>query len=300
PAEARGSDGFRVGTHYALVDLAVLVQAVVAFAVRGRHRPVLVPLAALVSGLGSAVVLLLGVETLGRALDLWQRAPQALFRWPDLAFAAETTQQVVIGGAAAAVVGALLGAPARRRAAPPAPRRDTAALAVLTAATVVLAAAAMPAARHFWLTSTTTGVQPATGAQCLLGTWVERSRTTTLTLSTEVGPMEFHGSGSVQAFDDDGTVVVQFQPILATQNGHVVVLEYSGAVTARYRVDGDRITYDDVSPGITWSVSVDGHRDVMTGEVRELSPDEFTCEGNDMTQTGENYSITLARSAHHR
>lgn len=298
--EARRSDGFRVGFHYLMVSLAVVVQLGVAVAVRGPYRAVSVPFAAMVSAVLSSVVLLFGADTFARAVNLWDRRPQRRFVPPEFTFAVDTTQQILAYGAVAAALGALLATALRRRvpAFPAAPRR-----AVLTGFAVVTAAltvAAAPAGYRSWITSTSTGTVELTGAECVIGTWVETSRESTLTISQEVGPMRFQSKGGVQAFNRDGSMTVQFAPSIYQGNGHVVRLEYSRAVTARYRVEGDRVLYSDVSRGAVWTITVDQHPPVITEEVTAFSPDTFTCRGDTMTQTGDGYSITLARVSHSR
>ncbi|RLK58034.1 M48 family metalloprotease [Actinokineospora cianjurensis] len=294
--QARGSDGFRVGLHFTLVAVAVVAQVGVAVGLRGPHRAVLTPLAVVTTGLLSTVVLLFGVDTLGRAVDVWRRPTRSLFAWPDLDLVVETLNQVVLTGAVLSAFGVLVAA--GRKSAQVAPRGGVVFPALVAVGAVAVGVLTVPSAYRTWVTSTATGVQPVTGAECLLGTWVEVDRTSVMTLSTEVGPMRFQSSGSVQAFDSDGTVVLSLTPIRSDHNGHIALMTYSGAVTADYHVDGAQIRYDNIRPGTTWSVSVDDHPAVLTGPVTTFTPDAFTCTNNTMTQTGTGYTITLTRTAH--
>ncbi|MFC4532572.1 M48 family metallopeptidase [Sphaerisporangium dianthi] len=95
------------------VALAVAAQAAVALLVSARslrHRPVLVPLAVMVTGLLSTAVMQLGLNTLSRCVDLYDSRPQPCFRVPDVVFTTNTVHVVMVAGVVAAVPAALLGA----------------------------------------------------------------------------------------------------------------------------------------------------------------------------------------------
>lgn len=121
-------------------------------AVARRHRPVLIPLAALVCGVLATAALLLGVETLGRCADLYGVGPQPCFQLPRPTLAAGDLHAVVVEGAAAvpgALLGAVLGALLARRRAPGEADTDSgrrfrwAGTAILTILFVIVVAAAV-------------------------------------------------------------------------------------------------------------------------------------------------------------
>lgn len=299
PATSRHSDGFAFGFSLVLGDLAVLVQVGVAALIRPGHRAALIPLATMVSGLLSAAVLFLGADTFGRAVDLWAKAPQSPFMLPDLGFAADTTQKILVNGAVAAVVGALVGTALHRRDRGSPSRHHTVALVGVTIVVVALAVVETPGAYRTWITDARSGTVVLTGQACLIGSWVETARTEQLTLSQEVGPMQFTGTGGVQSFGEDGSVTAQFAPLTSITNGHTVRITFSGSVGARYHIEGDQIIYTEVSTKSTWSVAVDDKKNVITGSIGSESTDTFACTGDTMTETGNNYKITLGRVDHH-
>ncbi len=115
PVDVRRSGGFLFATHNSLIALAVIAQmlvaAVVAMLVR-RHRPVLIPLAVMLTGMLSFLVLELGLTILGRAIDLYDKNPQRYFpRYNDYntEFLITNVHKVMLEGAVLAVPAALLG-----------------------------------------------------------------------------------------------------------------------------------------------------------------------------------------------
>ncbi|MGH3888515.1 MAG: hypothetical protein ACRDSZ_18480 [Pseudonocardiaceae bacterium] len=321
PVDVRRSGGFLLATHNSLVALAVIAQAMVAAVVAmlvRRHRPVLIPLAVMLTGMLSFLVLELGLTTLGRAIDLYDKNPQQYFpRYSDYntEFLITTVHKIMVQGAVLAVPAALLGllvAALFRRLRQPATvpvsrdnqddrradgrlaRTHAATLGLLVVAVLAVAAAGIPYSYQEWIVDSRSGTAAAVEKPCVVGLWTETSRQSDRMIDG-VGVVRFISEGGVQGFLSDGTVIVEFAPESATINGHVVKWIYTGAVTANYRVEGDSIFYSNKSMGSTWTLTVDGK---ISGSGRldgEFAPDRFTCSGDTMTQSGDSYTIKLSR-----
>ncbi|TDV56498.1 M48 family metalloprotease [Actinophytocola oryzae] len=290
PSEIRANDRFAIVFHFSAIVLCVVVQAVVAFLLRGPHRAVLVPLAATTTALLSSAAFFLVVEPLYRAVDLRASDPESLYPAPDFQIIADFGQYSVLLGLLVSSVAATLGALLRPRpAAGPAPGGMRGTVAV-TIGTVVLAAATVPPAIDYWKAAGPS----TTPAECLVGTWTERSRTSFVPADPDEEPLRFTGSGSVLVYTGDGRFRAAFSPASADHSGQRYVLAYSGVVSGTYRVDGDHIVYSSVAPGVEVSFSVDG-TPVDTRPVTGFADDAFTCTGDTMTQKGPSYSITLVR-----
>ncbi|MCO6003550.1 M48 family metalloprotease [Actinoallomurus purpureus] len=170
PVEVRGTSGFKYSLYNSFIAVAVLAQAAVAAAVAGRarrHRPVLIPLSVLITGLLAETVIELGLYPLARCTGLYGTPARACLRWPEPGFAADTLHIILVKGTvaamAAALVGACAGALLRRRRTPedtePHPaaqgrlsRTITAAVLTVLAAAIVLGAAAeAPGAYRIWI-----------------------------------------------------------------------------------------------------------------------------------------------------
>lgn len=170
PVEVRGTTGFKYSLYNSFIALAVLAQAAVAAIIAGRarrHRPVLIPLAVLITGLLAATTMELGLFPLARCTGLYGTPARQCLRWPESGFAAETLHTILVKGTVAAMAAALLGACAsailRRRRTPgdaePHPadqgrvrRTVTAAVLTVLATAIVLGAAAEAAgAYRIWI-----------------------------------------------------------------------------------------------------------------------------------------------------
>ncbi|MEV7968164.1 M48 family metalloprotease [Sphaerisporangium sp. NPDC088356] len=114
PASVRHDlNSFPYSVQSALAALAVIAQALVAATVATfarRHRPVLIPLAIFTTGSLATGITLLGLNTAGRCVDLYENRPPACFRLPEAGLTADFLHTVLVEGAVATVPAALLGA----------------------------------------------------------------------------------------------------------------------------------------------------------------------------------------------
>lgn len=310
PADVRRSDGFLVATHYSLVALAVVVQAVVAGVLAAcvrRYRAVLVPLAVMLTGMLSSLALLFGLGTLTRVIDFYDRDPRRDFVL-DPEFLNATVHEIMVQGAVLAVPAALLGLLAgtvgRRRLRPGSTARErdnyllrplpAVTMGVLVVTVLLASAAGVPRAYQSWVVDSRSGTAAAAQQPCVVGLWQETSRRSDVPFEG-IGTVRFSGEGGLQQFFPDGTVVVQFAPESAMINGQVLRMSFTGVLSADYRIEGDWIYYSNATSSTTWTLTLDG-KTVDQGRMNpEPKPDHFTCSDDTMVQDTDSYRAQLTR-----
>lgn len=292
------------------ITLAVLAQAVVAGLVAARvrrYRPALIALAVSVTGT-LATIGWLAVLLFSRCIDLYGTAPASCAPVVGLADLTGYLHTILIKGLILAVPGALLGAAIaallRRRTPEPADRTvPTFALPLA----VVMIAAALPGLSGAWNTWTgyaspstaaPTTPQETTVDTCVVGTWVETSNESHVKSPAGVD-VRFTSSGRVQRFRADGTAVLDFgtnNVTTGTLNGKTLQSVSSGTITFTYDTEAGQILYSNPTASGTTTVTMDGVVQ-QTGPLEAgVEPEQYTCQGDTMTQTGAAFTIRLART----
>jgi hypothetical protein len=137
---------------------------------------------------------------------------------------------------------------------------------------------------------------------CLLGFWVEESRRITRPIN-EQQRAEFTGSGTVHAFNRDGTAATFYGSEAAERavvNGQTFELLVSGAIRWRYTARDGALRFTDPQPAASAFVRVDGDRGdtfAVTPQTagNHVLPTSYVCGHDSATASAPGSSILLRR-----
>jgi hypothetical protein len=140
------------------------------------------------------------------------------------------------------------------------------------------------------------GGNPLSGAACLVGVWRETSHTSTATINGV--SVQLRSTGSIQRFTADGVAVLDMGKGV-TQSGKAGGDTYQviskGTITFHYRTEPGVIYYSDpVGKGTTvWKRN--GKQFESAQLQGSFGPESYSCEGDKLTENGEDYAIELDR-----
>ena len=135
---------------------------------------------------------------------------------------------------------------------------------------------------------------PKTGADCLVGDWLETNYTGNSNIyGTKV---QLSGKGTLVRFT--GTEVVyalQNVVVSGTANGDTYEVIHNGSLKMNYVVDDKNIHYSNPQADGTTTWKVNGKTRDTEPIKAALGSETFVCQGNDLRMFGENGSTELKR-----
>lgn len=135
-----------------------------------------------------------------------------------------------------------------------------------------------------------------TPAECLVGTWRETSYVGDAEIDGYT--IRLTGSGAIQRFDADGTVLLDMTPGFTKtgkRGGTTYTVTSKGTVTFHYQVIGGRIHYSSAKASGTTTWKRNGSQIDKQQLQGSIGAETFACQGDKLTQYGDTYSIELAR-----
>jgi len=137
--------------------------------------------------------------------------------------------------------------------------------------------------------------------QCVVGNWRVVRHTEQVDVPL-VGTVHFtsSGTGARVRLDADGTGVTEFgdgTTFVGTAGGSTYRLVFEGSVNYDFRTNNGRVTYSNLGPDGTATLSIDGVETAsqdLTGSVDEAN---YTCEGNTLKEFTTKYQTELRRES---
>jgi len=133
------------------------------------------------------------------------------------------------------------------------------------------------------------------GPECLIGDWLE----TNYVLTTPVGNSEvrFSGKGAVLRFATDGSVFQLLQNVVyaGSSGGNRYEIVVNGSLLLDYEADATTIRYSNPVTVGTSTLKINGTVSASEELTASLTPETYTCQGNQLRLVGEQSTTELQR-----
>jgi len=145
-------------------------------------------------------------------------------------------------------------------------------------------------------TPSATQIAPTvTGAECLIGDWIETNGTFTLLAGNT--KLQFSGNGSLTKFSTDGKVLVVYKNVVYAASSSLNRYEVinNGTFMLDYATDATTIRYSNPVTVGTATLKINGTVNTTAPLVASLTPETYTCQGNKLRLQGEQSVTELQR-----
>lgn len=132
---------------------------------------------------------------------------------------------------------------------------------------------------------------------CVVGRWRVSSHSERLPISG-TGDVTFTGDGTRMDLDADGTGLTDYgrgTEFRATVDNRPVVLTLAGTVRYSFRTANGAISFSDVKPEGTATITIDGVELRREPLQANNDPARYTCSGDTLTEQTDRYQVRLTR-----
>jgi len=143
--------------------------------------------------------------------------------------------------------------------------------------------------------SATPDAPNVTGPECLIGDWIETN--SVLTVDAGSTRLQFKGQGALVKYATDGRLLVVYQNVVYTasssSNRYEVV--NNGTMLLEYEADATTIRYSKPVTVGTATLKTNGVVSTATPLEASVTPETYTCQGNQLRLEGQQSVIELRR-----
>lgn len=139
------------------------------------------------------------------------------------------------------------------------------------------------------------GEPNVTGAECLIGDWLETSNVITYQmLGTQ---LRFSGKGAVTRFSTDGSALTLYQNVVyaASSGSSQYEIVNNGSMLLDYEADATTIRYSNPVTLGTSTLKINGVVNTAETLTASTAPETYTCQGNKLQLKGDRYVTELQR-----
>jgi hypothetical protein len=135
-----------------------------------------------------------------------------------------------------------------------------------------------------------------TGPECLIGDWLETNNV--LTLDVGGSEVRFSGKGAITKFAPGGNLFQLLQNVVyaGSAGGNQYEIVVSGSLVMDYAADATTIHYSDPVAVGTTIIKVNGTVSATEELTASLTPETYTCQGNELRLVGERSTTELQRT----
>lgn len=134
-----------------------------------------------------------------------------------------------------------------------------------------------------------------TGAECLIGDWLETSNV--LTYQMLGSRLQFSGQGAITRFSTDGSVFTLYQNVVyaASSGSNRYEIVNNGSMLLDYEADATTIRYSNPVTLGTSTLKVNGVVNTAETLTASTASETYTCQGNKLRIQGDQYVTELQR-----
>jgi hypothetical protein len=134
-----------------------------------------------------------------------------------------------------------------------------------------------------------------TGAECLIGDWLETSNA--LTYQMLGSRLQFTGKGAVTRFSTDGSAFTLYQNVVyaASSGSNHYEIVINGSMLLDYEADATTIRYSNPVTLGTSTLKINGVVSTAETMTASTAPETYTCQGNRLRLQTDQYLTELQR-----